>query len=43
MHKLLNKGAVGVVIYVQTLQLEPNSESSTPKLTQILSDFDDIF
>jgi hypothetical protein len=43
MAKLLNKGVVGAVIYVQKLQLEENTKASLPELPGILQGFDDIF
>jgi hypothetical protein len=43
MNKLLNKGAIGAVIYVQKLQVEENTKALLPQLSDILTSFDDIF
>jgi hypothetical protein len=43
MKKLLNKGVVGVVIYVQTLQVTEDSRDLVPGLSKILTTFADIF
>jgi hypothetical protein len=43
MANLLNKGAVGALIYVQTLHLEETTNPSPPELSQLLQSFNDIF
>jgi hypothetical protein len=42
MAKLLNKGVVGAMTYVQKLQLEENTKASLPELSGILQGFDDM-
>jgi hypothetical protein len=43
MQKQMNKGDVGAVIYVQTLQATGSSQDSVLGLSQILTTFADIF
>jgi hypothetical protein len=43
MRKLLNKGAVGAVVYVQKLQLQQPESVQSPALQQLLDQYRDVF
>ena len=43
MKKMLHKGVVGAVIYVEALQLEKSSQPAPPDIQSLLDQYEEVF